>query len=91
MSKKKRLHRLSRQVRQVSRGVELLAYQLQHLGETRLPDLQPEAFPYAQELITDVQGRVCKVVLNLDDYQHLLAELKRLEAAQTPAEPPMRF
>jgi hypothetical protein len=82
MSKKKRLHRLSRQVRQMSRGVELLAYQLKHMGETRLASLQPEEFPYAEELITDVQGRVCKVVLSVEDYRHLLAELNRLEAGK---------
>ncbi|MFM7424654.1 MAG: hypothetical protein ACKO7W_06625 [Elainella sp.] len=87
MSKKKRLHRLSRQVRQVSRGVELMAYQLKHLGETRLSVPQPEEFPYAQELITDMQGRVCKVVLSLDDYQQLLAKLKQLEATQEPNRP----
>lgn len=29
-------------------------------------------YPFAQELITDTQGNIRKVILNIKDYQHLL-------------------
>lgn len=29
-------------------------------------------YPFAQELITDTQGNVSKVIINFEDYQHLL-------------------
>jgi hypothetical protein len=29
-------------------------------------------YPFAQELITDTQGNIRKVILNFEDYQHLL-------------------
>lgn len=31
-----------------------------------------EAYPFAQELIVDSQGRVIKVILDFEDYQYLL-------------------
>ena len=33
-------------------------------------------YPFAQELITDTQGNICKVVLKVEDYQHLLELLE---------------
>ena len=33
-------------------------------------------YPFAQELITDTQGNVCKVVLTVEDYQHLLEAIE---------------
>jgi hypothetical protein len=33
-------------------------------------------YPFAQELITDTQGNVSKVIINFDDYQHLLELLE---------------
>ena len=33
-------------------------------------------YPFAQELITDIQGNILKVVLNFEDYQHLLKLLE---------------
>ncbi|MEM9509653.1 MAG: hypothetical protein AAGA16_18565 [Cyanobacteria bacterium P01_E01_bin.35] len=33
-------------------------------------------YPFAQELITDTQGNVRQVILNLEDYQHLLENLE---------------
>ena len=35
-----------------------------------------ETYPFAQELITDAQGHVRKVILDLADYQTLLAALE---------------
>ena len=35
-----------------------------------------EAYPFAQELITDAQGHVRKVILDLADYQALLTALE---------------
>jgi len=33
-------------------------------------------YPYAKEFVTDAEGRICKVVLDVDDYQKLLAALE---------------
>jgi uncharacterized protein (DUF1330 family) len=33
-------------------------------------------YPFAQELITDTQGNIRKVVINFEDYQHLLEILE---------------
>ena len=33
-------------------------------------------YPFAQELITDTQGNIRKVILNFDDYQQLLEGLE---------------
>ena len=33
-------------------------------------------YPFAQELITDTHGNICKVVLTVEDYQHLLELLE---------------
>ena len=33
-------------------------------------------YPFARELITDTQGNICKVIINFDDYQHLLELLE---------------
>jgi len=33
-------------------------------------------YPFAQELITDPQGNIRKVVLKVEDYQHLLELLE---------------
>ena len=33
-------------------------------------------YPFAQELITDIQGNIRKVILNFEDYQHLLESLE---------------
>lgn len=33
-------------------------------------------YPFAQELITDTQGNIRKVILNFEDYQHLLEILE---------------
>ena len=33
-------------------------------------------YPFAWELITDTQGNICKVIINFDDYQHLLELLE---------------
>ena len=33
-------------------------------------------YPFAQELITDTQGNIRKVILNFEDYQHLLESLE---------------
>lgn len=33
-------------------------------------------YPFAQELITDTQGNVSKVIINFKDYQHLLELLE---------------
>jgi hypothetical protein len=33
-------------------------------------------YPFAQELITDSQGNISKVIINFDDYQHLLEMLE---------------
>ena len=29
-------------------------------------------YPFAQELITDTKGNISKVIINFEDYQHLL-------------------
>ena len=36
----------------------------------------PNAYPFAQEFITDANGKIQKVVLDLADYQALLAVLE---------------
>jgi hypothetical protein len=36
----------------------------------------PNAYPFAQEFITDANGKIQKVVLNLTDYQALLEALE---------------
>ena len=33
-------------------------------------------YPFAQEFITDTAGNVSKVVINFDDYQHILEMLE---------------
>lgn len=33
-------------------------------------------YPFVQELITDTQGNVCKVILDYNDYQRLLELLE---------------
>ncbi len=33
-------------------------------------------YPFAQELITDTQGNIRKVVLKFEDYQHLLGAIE---------------
>lgn len=33
-------------------------------------------YPFAQELITDTQGNISKVIINYEDYQHLLELLE---------------
>ncbi len=33
-------------------------------------------YPFAQELITDTQGNIRQVILNFEDYQHLLESLE---------------
>lgn len=80
MSKKKRLHRIARKLNQVTQGVEILTHQLRQLNQRSLIqgklNLRPEEFPYVQEVVTDTQGQVCKVVLHIEDYQQLLAGLK---------------
>ncbi len=34
--------------------------------------MQAEQYPFAQELITDVSGKIRKVILDFSDYQRLL-------------------
>lgn len=34
--------------------------------------LKLEAYPFAQELIVDSQGRIIKVIVDFEDYQYLL-------------------
>jgi uncharacterized protein (DUF1330 family) len=38
--------------------------------------MKPSRYPFAQELITDTQGNIRKVVINFEDYQHLLEVLE---------------
>jgi hypothetical protein len=38
--------------------------------------MQAEEYPYVQELVTDVQGQVRKVVLQFEDYQKLLEAIE---------------
>jgi len=33
-------------------------------------------YPFAQEFITDASGKICKVIINIADYQKLLNALK---------------
>ena len=33
-------------------------------------------YPFSQELITDTQGNISKVIISFDDYQHLLELLE---------------
>lgn len=33
-------------------------------------------YPFAQELITDTEGNISKVIINFEDYQHLLELLE---------------
>ena len=33
-------------------------------------------YPFAQELITDTQGNIRKVIINFEDYQNLLESLE---------------
>lgn len=33
-------------------------------------------YPFAQELITDIDGNIRKVILNFEDYEHLLEMLE---------------
>ncbi len=33
------------------------------------------SYPFAQEFITDSHGKICKVILNIDDYEKLLEAL----------------
>ena len=37
--------------------------------------MQADKYPFAQELITDTQGNIRKVVIDFNDYQHLLKAL----------------
>lgn len=38
--------------------------------------MQLDEYPFVQEFLTDVQGQICKVVLQLEDYQRLLEALE---------------
>jgi hypothetical protein len=38
--------------------------------------MKPKNYPFAQELITDTEGNICKVILDFNDYQHLLEILE---------------
>jgi RelB Antitoxin alpha helical domain len=38
--------------------------------------LKSEEYPFAQELITDAEGRVSKVVIALADYQRILEAME---------------
>lgn len=38
--------------------------------------MQIENYPFVQELVTDTSGRVCKVVLELKDYQRLMKAIE---------------
>lgn len=39
-------------------------------------EISVEQFPFAQEFVTDAQGQVRKVILDIDDYQKLLEALE---------------
>jgi hypothetical protein len=39
-------------------------------------NVNPEIYPFAQELIADTEGQIRKVVINLADYQQILAILE---------------
>lgn len=39
-------------------------------------NIPTQDYPFAKEFITDAAGRICKVVLDLDDYQKLLEALE---------------
>ncbi len=34
--------------------------------------MKTKDYPFAQELVTDIDGNIRKVILNFDDYQYLL-------------------
>ena len=38
--------------------------------------MKTKNYPFAQELITDIDGNIRKVILDFDDYQHLLEILE---------------
>jgi hypothetical protein len=38
--------------------------------------MKTKNYPFAQELITDTEGNICKVILDFNDYQHLLEILE---------------
>lgn len=38
--------------------------------------ISTQDYPFAKEFITDAEGRICKVVLDLDAYQKLLEALE---------------
>jgi hypothetical protein len=38
--------------------------------------MKTKDYPFAQELITDIDGNISKVILNFDDYQYLLKILE---------------
>ncbi len=51
--------------------------------------MKAQDYPFAQELITDNDGNICKVILNYRDYQHLieLVEDEGLYRAMIEAKP----
>lgn len=38
--------------------------------------MQLQEYPFVQELVTDMSGQVCKVILRFEDYQRLLEALE---------------
>ena len=50
--------------------------------------MQADKYPFAQELITDTQGNIRKVVIDFNDYQHLLKALEVRGLTQTTAKTP---
>jgi len=38
--------------------------------------MQSQEYPFVQELVTDTDGQVCKVILRFEDYQRLLEALE---------------
>lgn len=44
--------------------------------------MKADEYPFAKELITDAEGKICKVVINFRDYQRLLEVLEDYGLAQ---------
>jgi hypothetical protein len=38
--------------------------------------MNPKDYPFAQELITDTQGQILKVVINFQDYERILETIE---------------
>lgn len=56
------------------------------IGKTNKKEMNVKNYPFAEELITDTEGTILKVILNFKDYQSLLELLEDQALSQAMLE-----